>query len=582
MRRLLAGLALAVAFALVPVAHAGTIGTWSPVTEPDTTNLTRIGLFRTGEGILHAAWARPNSAASGDDEIAHATITPGGAVSGANIVAGGYAGVSAPDIGRAHGGAGLAIEWGGIHSQTAQNNNASMATSDDSGAAWNLFPDDIITAGSAYAGDLRLANAPDQTQFQTWAVTSGVYVHRGIDKNTPNFDYHYTQVASGQGSCCGYSPDLGVDGANGSMWVAWSSLADGKPGVWVNQVDTATGAPAGPAARMPGSVVAFNGTESFSQIQGYTPITGRPGGGGVYVAYPTGYPTHTGLLVWRIGDPAPTTLDTSTGGHYRQVAIAAEPSGHLWVVWGQTDPDGGPLYARRSNADVTAWGPKVPIARLPGSTSMWAMSADAQNGLLDVFLNYTEADNSTTRIYHTQAPPLPPPSLGKTVNVALVSGTVRIRRPGSSSFTTLDEIAQIPVNSVIDTKKGRIRIASATRGGGVQVSDFFEGVAKLTQAKSALTSMVLSGGSFKKCGASGASAAAKAKSIRHLWASGTGKFRTKGRYASATIRGTEWRTDDRCDGTLIRVKTGSVSVRDIRRKKTVVVKAGKSYLARTR
>src|SRR4051794_3717346 len=80
MRRLLAGSALALAFALPVTAHAGTVGTWSPVTEPDTSNLTRIGLFRTGDGILHATWARPNSAASGDDEIAATTITPGGAV----------------------------------------------------------------------------------------------------------------------------------------------------------------------------------------------------------------------------------------------------------------------------------------------------------------------------------------------------------------------------------------------------------------------------------------------------------------------------------------------------------------------
>src|SRR5215212_1009559 len=363
MRRILAGLGLAITLAVVPAAHAGTVGTWSPVTERDTSNLTRIGLFRTGDGMLHAAWARPNSPASGDDEIAAGTISPGGSVSPPVTVAGGYAGVAYPDVGRANGGAGLATVFGGIHSQTAQNNNASMATSDDTGAAWLLFPDDIITGGSAYAGNMRLATAPDGTQFQTWSITSGVYVHRGVDKNTPNFDYHYTQLTSGQGSCCGYESDLGVDGANGSIWVAWSSLANGKPGIWVNQVDTGTGAPAGPATRAPKSVVDFNGNEEFSQLGGFTPITGRARGGGVYVAYGSGYPTQTELFVWRIGDAAPVSLDKTTGD-YRQIAIASEPSGHVWVVWGNDTPNAGPLYARRSNADVTAWGPKVPIARL--------------------------------------------------------------------------------------------------------------------------------------------------------------------------------------------------------------------------
>ena len=65
-----------------------------------------------------------------------------------------------------------------------------------------------------------------------------------------------------------------------------------------------------------------------------------------------------------------------------------------------------------------------------------------------------------------------------------------------------------------------------------------------------------------------------------LWGNGKGKFRTSGKYASATVRGTIWLTQDECDGTLIRVKRGTVQVRDLRRHKTVTVKAGHSYLAR--
>ena len=65
-----------------------------------------------------------------------------------------------------------------------------------------------------------------------------------------------------------------------------------------------------------------------------------------------------------------------------------------------------------------------------------------------------------------------------------------------------------------------------------------------------------------------------------LWGSGKGKFRTSGKYASATVRGTVWLTQDECDGTLIRVKRGTVQVRDLTRHKTVTVKAGHSYLAR--
>ena len=65
-----------------------------------------------------------------------------------------------------------------------------------------------------------------------------------------------------------------------------------------------------------------------------------------------------------------------------------------------------------------------------------------------------------------------------------------------------------------------------------------------------------------------------------LWGNGKGKFRTTGKYSSATVRGTIWLVEDRCDGTLTKVRRGVVSVRDIKRKKTVKVKAGHSYLAR--
>jgi hypothetical protein len=41
-------------------------------------------------------------------------------------------------------------------------------------------------------------------------------------------------------------------------------------------------------------------------------------------------------------------------------------------------------------------------------------------------------------------------------------------------------------------------------------------------------------------------------------------------------------TEDRCDGTLTRVLTGAVRVRDLRRHRTVVVRAGHRYLARAR
>ncbi|HEX6712087.1 MAG TPA: hypothetical protein VF066_01835, partial [Thermoleophilaceae bacterium] len=67
---------------------------------------------------------------------------------------------------------------------------------------------------------------------------------------------------------------------------------------------------------------------------------------------------------------------------------------------------------------------------------------------------------------------------------------------------------------------------------------------------------------------------------RHLWGEGSGSFRTVGRYAAATVRGTTWLTDDRCDGTLIRVKAGAVTVRDLVKRRSFSLRAPREYLAK--
>ena len=68
--------------------------------------------------------------------------------------------------------------------------------------------------------------------------------------------------------------------------------------------------------------------------------------------------------------------------------------------------------------------------------------------------------------------------------------------------------------------------------------------------------------------------------IRHLWGVAKGQFRTKGRYASATVRGTKWLTADRCDGTLIRVVTGEVTVRNFVKHRSLILRRHHQYLAR--
>jgi len=85
-----------------------------------------------------------------------------------------------------------------------------------------------------------------------------------------------------------------------------------------------------------------------------------------------------------------------------------------------------------------------------------------------------------------------------------------------------------------------------------------------------------------RSGKGGARAAAATTKRRKLWGSDKGgRFRTHGRNSVATVRGTRWSTRETCAGTVTRVMQGAVEVRDLRAGRTVTVRKGHAYLART-
>jgi hypothetical protein len=177
-------------------------------------------------------------------------------------------------------------------------------------------------------------------------------------------------------------------------------------------------------------------------------------------------------------------------------------------------------------------------------------------------------------------PPAPPPVLGKSVNVAVMSGTILVREKGTSRFHVLFGTESIPVGSSVDTTKGRVQLASAKKGGGTQSTVFFDGRFNVRQSRSTgLTNLRLQGGDFRSC-PSRARRAPGSRVVRRLWGNGKGKTRTSGHNGSGTVRGTFWLTEDRCDGTLFKVRRGVVEVRDFTRHRTVLLHAGQQYLAR--
>jgi hypothetical protein len=194
-----------------------------------------------------------------------------------------------------------------------------------------------------------------------------------------------------------------------------------------------------------------------------------------------------------------------------------------------------------------------------------------------------------------------PPEVGKSVVVDVVSGEVFVKLPGSSAraarahgaqgsgFVPLKGAQNVPIGSTVDTRQGTVALTSAADlAGRTQRAQFHAGVFQVKQKKESkpVTELRLASASFvsyaNACGAkvSSARAAKSKKRVGRLFGSGKGRFRTRGRFSAATVRGTIWLTEDRCNGTLTSVTKGKVAVFDFGRDKRVTVRSGHSYLAR--
>jgi hypothetical protein len=201
---------------------------------------------------------------------------------------------------------------------------------------------------------------------------------------------------------------------------------------------------------------------------------------------------------------------------------------------------------------------------------------------------------------------LPPPVVGKMANVEPVKGTVLVGIPAGKSsaggaarasqkglrFVPLEEARQIPIGSFMNTRKGTVRLQNAVGAATTktQQGNFGGGLFQVLQSRKkrakGLTDLVLKGGKFNNCKPKRRSRPARAalsrRRLRRLRANAKGRYRTRGRYSAATVRGTKWTVTDRCDGTLTKVSRGKVAVRDFRRKRTILLRAGKSYLAKAK
>ena len=294
---------------------------------------------------------------------------------------------------------------------------------------------------------------------------------------------------------------------------------------------------------------------------------------------------------------------TSEGATLGALASPRSQATTYVVEYGTTTAYGAQTTAASAGAGAAPLAVGVPVASLdPGTTYHFRVVATNASGTT------TGADATFTTSATPQAPPpattpppasppsagppapsspVPPPSLGRSVGADVVSGTVRVRTPGSSGYAALDDAGSLPVGSTIDARDGVLTLTAALPGGGAQTGTFWGGLFGVRQDRgTGMTHLFVRRPAGCSVRAAGGVAESFGKRRRRppqndLWGSDShGRFSTHGANSAATVRGTRWLTVERCDGTLTRVVSGRVLVRDLRTGRRVMLTANRQYLAR--
>lgn len=263
------------------------------------------------------------------------------------------------------------------------------------------------------------------------------------------------------------------------------------------------------------------------------------------------------------GSLAPTTWTAYTWTH----VDGFNPATGLNAVWAN---QGG----KCGNTDHTTW--SAIVACHPGASIVQVAvvndSGSAYPAGEVVVLNNLRVNN----VFAHASPPV----IGKSATVVPTSGPVRVKRPGAHRFSTVQTVANLPYGSVVDASSGHLEVIAAKRS-GTESGSFYDGSFRLTQTRGGYVQATLSGrpsGCEKEHGSDHGARDARSRSFK-LWGHVKGNYRTRGRYGSASVRGTIWLTENRCDGTYFRVVKGTLWIRDFTRHRSIVLHAGHSYLA---
>jgi PA14 domain-containing protein len=289
------------------------------------------------------------------------------------------------------------------------------------------------------------------------------------------------------------------------------------------------------------------------------------------------------------GDPDPGPGDEGSGGD-------PDPGPGPGDGDGGGDPGGIPLPG-----DIPTGVGAIEMPKVGGVAAVVVPAGDTyvpEIGPIDLL-----AGNAPSIVsYGGPLEPPAPPVAGATFNAAPEpGGEVLVRRPADGQLIPLEQGASLPVGTHVDAREGGVDLQTAPAVGvdrPTQDMHFEGGMFRVGQSAKGqkVVDIDLLHGEFKEaCGplskaerrairrrgaVARAAGVRKSRVLRRLWGKGKGRFRTRGRHAAATVRGTSWSIADRCDETSVRVHEGVVDVENLLTGAVVTLTAGERYAVR--
>ena len=163
-----------------------------------------------------------------------------------------------------------------------------------------------------------------------------------------------------------FRPAFGRD-AMGRYWLALYSNAPGATGLWLGQLDPATGAPLGPLAKAPGSELAANNRVDQTTLACATACRL------VYQGTAASGETDGRLLSWTVGEAAPIVITTGLT-HTEYWTAAYRTDGRLWVAWDGPIAEGGNAFFAKLGDANGAGGGVLSAGRPPADATGGASS----------------------------------------------------------------------------------------------------------------------------------------------------------------------------------------------------------------